>query len=247
MANNKRKEEEVVLNLDTLGVPIAILVSVLLLAGLVYLASRNGAVNTTDGDTEVISAEDASSGEASVSLGDDPYLGDLETATVAIVDFSDYNCGYCERHKDETLPDLVENYVDTGKVVYVFKEFPLSPEGNIGYTAAAMASCVYSLSDIETYDKFHSGAFFLGSEETGISLATDLGVNVDELNTCMDNKDYLSDLDADYAEGSSAGVTGTPGFIVGTIGDDGTIEGELIAGAYPYDTFVDAIEKLLEE
>lgn len=246
MANSKGKSEEVVLDLDTLGVPIAIVVSVLVLSGLVFLASRNTAeVDTTN--TDVISAEDEFVDGMAVTLGDDPYLGDKETATVAIIDFSDYQCGYCERHKDETLPELIENYVDTGKILYVFKEFPLSPQGNIGYTTAGGASCVFSLGGLDAYKIFHDEGYFLGGQDDVVALAVKSGVEESAFKSCLDNGDYVDEISLDAQEGSSAGVTGTPGFVVGLIGEDGVVTGELIAGAYPYDTFASTIEKLLGE
>src|SRR3989344_3136314 len=57
------------------------------------------------------------------SVDDDPVLGD-KNAPVTIVEFSDYECPFCKRHFDDTFPQLVKNYVDTGKVKIVYRDFP---------------------------------------------------------------------------------------------------------------------------
>jgi protein-disulfide isomerase len=254
MANSKKKgsEKEVTINMDTLGVPIAIIISGIIIAVMIFFASKNNSnVNDStldDGGDEVVEETTDTPEDVLVQLGDDPYLGNLETATVAIIDFSDYQCGYCQRHSEEVYPTIKENYVDTGKVVYVFKEFPLSGVGQIGYTIAEGASCVFNLSDSDIYAKFHKDAFFLESKGDIVSLGVELGVDEDGLSKCLDDGTYRNEVDADLAEGQGAGISGTPGFIIGTIGENGVVENaKLIAGAYPYETFVSTIEGLLKE
>jgi protein-disulfide isomerase len=255
MADSKKKgsEKEVTVNMDTLGVPIAIIIAGVIIAATIFFASKNNDTNVNDNTldnsgTEVVDETTDTPEDALVQLGDDPYLGNLETATVAVIDFSDYECGYCQRHSQEVYPSIVENYVDTGKVVYVFKEFPLSGVRQMGYTIAEGASCVFNLSGSETYEKFHKDAFFLESNSDIVSLGGELGVDEDALNSCLDDGTYRSEVGADLAEGQGAGISGTPGFIIGTIGENGVVKNaKLIAGAYPYETFVSTIDALLEE
>lgn len=251
MPQKKKKgdEKEMTINLDTLGVPIAIVVSAIILAVLVFVASRNqDSTNTASdsGDTQITENGQDTSSEAKVSLGDDPYLGDISTAKVAIVEFSDYMCGYCQRHSEQTFPTIKENYIDTGKIIYVFKEFPLSSPGAIGYTLAEGASCVFNLSNSEVYSQYHKRAFFLESKEDIVALAKELGIGETEFTACLDENRYKDEVYKDYEEGSAVGISGTPGFVVGLIKEDGTVDGKLIAGAYPYDTFKNAIEELLK-
>ena len=70
---------------------------------------------------------------------DDAFLGDKD-APVTIVEFSEYQCPYCERHVRETVPQIMEKYVDTGKVKYVFRDFPLEFHPN-AIPAALAAEC----------------------------------------------------------------------------------------------------------
>ena len=253
MAKTKKKEkkDEVVINLDNAGVPIAILISGVLIAAVIFFASRNNSPVTVDnaGDPTVPTADQGIGeefGEGTVTLGDGAILGNPESATVAIIEFSDYQCGFCKRHSDETFPSIKENYIDTGKILYVFKEFPLSSAGELGYSIAEGGICLHSMSDSETFSEYHKGAFNISSVDGLVDLAVDLGVDGDDFRACLDDATYRDVVEARATEGRNAGISGTPGFIIGLIGEDGTVEGSLIAGAYPYDTFVQAIEALLK-
>ena len=76
-------------------------------------------------------------------------------------------------------------------------------------------------------------------------LATPLAVNADALKTCIDSAKYAETIKTDEADGAAAGIQGTPGFVVGTIAADGTVDGKLIAGAYPYSEFQAKVDELL--
>ena len=244
------KKKEVTLDLDTLGVPIAIIVSGVVIATLIFFASRSDSNVVDDtGSDDSAQVQDNTTDTlpaGSVSLGDDPYLGDIQSATVAVIEFSDYQCGYCQRHAEETFPSIKEEYIDTGKILYVFKEFPLSSPGQMGFTTAEGASCVFNLSDTQTYLEYHKQAFFSESKDALVTLAGSLGVDEGEFSACLDDGRYRDEVNADLNEGRSVGISGTPGFVVGLIGEDGVVEGKLIAGAYPFDTFKSAIEELLK-
>jgi protein-disulfide isomerase len=244
----KKNKEEVVINLDNAGVPIAILISGILIAAVIFFASRNNTSDSPDalGDTtEPAVEEEAAYQPVAASdvatLGEGPILGNLDTATVAIVEYNEFQCGYCKRHLDETFPLIQENYIDTGKVVYVFKEFAI-----YGDNAANAGKCVYHLEGVDVYKEFHKGGFEVESEGDIYALAKEVGVNEGEFEECYTSRTYQNEIDADKEEGTSVGVQGTPGFIVGRIGEDGTVEGYLILGALPYETFVETIEGLFE-
>ena len=251
MPEKKKKEvkqEEVVVNLDSLGVPIAIIIAGIIIASVIFFTSKNNTANP-DSDTkdDGIAQDDdtPAAGDVVVTLGDDPFLGDKSKAKAAVVDFSDYGCGYCQRHSQETYPQIKSNYIDTGKILYVFKEFPLSGEGQIGYTTAHAGMCVFELKGSSAFESFHKSAFFTETEAALKKIATGLGVDGAKYDKCMSEKRYTDEIAADREEGSKAGITGTPGFIIGVIGEDGKVTGKLIAGAYPYATFESTINEML--
>jgi protein-disulfide isomerase len=253
MAKDKKKEssDEVVINLDNLGVPIAIVVSGIIIAAAVFFATRNNTqvdTGTTEQLGDSIVQEDTfpeEAAEGTATLGDSVYFGNPDTATVAVIEYSDYLCGFCQRHFDETFPSIMENYVDTGDVLYVFKKFPLSSPGELGFDIAEGGVCAYNLGDADTFLQYHDKGFSLSSRAQIISLASDIGIDEGEFATCLDENRYREEVSFTLEEGRAAGISGTPGFVVGSIGDDGTVDGQLIFGAYPYETFKEAIEGYL--
>ena len=93
-----------------------------------------------------------------VSVDDDPILGD-KNAPVTIIEFSDYECPFCKRHFDETLPQLVKEYISTGKVKLVFRDLPLPFHNPMATTEAITANCARAQGDDNTYYKFHDEIF----------------------------------------------------------------------------------------
>ncbi|MFA5633890.1 MAG: thioredoxin domain-containing protein [Candidatus Dojkabacteria bacterium] len=254
MSKSKKKEgskEEVVINLDNLGVPIAIIVSGIIIATVIFFASKNvTSVKTPSEDKQEDSiAQDdyipEETGEGVALLEDGAFIGNPDTATVAVIEYSDYFCGFCQRHFNETFPSIKEKYVDTGDVLYVFKKFPLSNPGELGFDVAEGSVCTYKLSDADTFLKFHEKAFSLSSKDQIVELAVELGVDEDDFTTCFNGNTYRENVKSMLEEGRDMGISGTPGFLVGAIKDDGTVEGELIFGAYPFETFADTIEAFL--
>jgi protein-disulfide isomerase len=248
---SKKKDEEVVINLDNIGTPIAILISGIIIATVIFFASRNNTPTTTDGagdssgDTTVEESAGEGIGEfeaASTTFGDVPVLGDRDTAKVAIVEYNEFRCSFCKRHLDETFASVVENYVDTGDVIYVFKEFAM-----YGDDIANAAKCVYHLEGTDVYKEFHTNAFNLEDDDAIYALAREVGVNEADFAACYSSSQYQDEIDADKQAGSEAGVQGTPGFVIGTFDDDGNVNGVLVPGAYPYDSFVEIIETYLGE
>lgn len=242
----KGKKEEVVINLDNAGIPIAILISGILIAVVIYFASKNNSAVTLDTseDSTTVESTDTSTeefAEVVTTFGDTPVIGNRDTATVAIVEYNEFRCSYCKRHLDETFPLLEENYIDTGKVIYVFKEFAIYDDD-----IANAAKCVYHLEGTDVYEEFHKNAFNLEDDDAIYKLANDVGVNEGKFKACYSAKQYQDEIEADKEAGTSAGVQGTPGFVVGKVDEKGNVSGVLVAGAYPYETFVEAIEGLLE-
>ena len=254
MAKSKKKDssnDEVVINMDNLGVPIAIIISGILIAAVIFFASRNGtAVDTGTGQDQAngIVQDDTFPEEPSegmATLGDSVFLGNPDTATVAVIEYSDFLCGFCQRHFNETFPSIMQSYVDTGDVLYVFKKFPLSGPGELGFDIAEGGVCAYNFTDADTYLEYHDQAFSLRSRDEIISLAVDLGIDEGEFSACLNEEWFRDDVNSMLNEGRNAGISGTPGFVIGPIGEGGVVEGQLIFGAFPFDDFATAIEASL--
>lgn len=169
------------------------------------------------------------------------FVGDPE-APVVIVEYTDFQCPFCSRHVEETWPQIKENYIDTGLVRYVFKDFPL----NFHEQAQKAAESARCANEQDAFMGMHELLFDRQDEWAGrsdaetvfIALAGELGLDEASFTACLESNRYAEAVQADLAEGSSFGVTGTPSFF---------INGQPLVGALPYQVFVQAIEAQLEE
>lgn len=176
---------------------------------------------------------------------DDPMLGE-EDAPITLIEFTDYQCPFCSRNFEQTYGQIKKDYVDTGKVKYVVRDFPLSFHPH-AQKASEATECA---DDQGKFWEMHSKMFQTQSTWSSLAdaiptfkqFAKDLGLNTSEFDSCLDGGTYAQEVKDDMADGSAAGISGTPGFWI--IGPDG--KGQLISGAYPYDTFKTAFDALLQ-
>lgn len=169
-------------------------------------------------------------------------------ASVIVVEYSDYQCPFCRSFFEDAGKTVKTNYVDTGKVLFVYKDFPLQfHEGAEPYALAARCA-----GDQGKYWEMHDTIFVeQGKQGTGTTpyseaslkqWAQGLGLNATQFNSCFDSGKYKAIIQSNIRNGTTAGVNGTPSFLVGK--KDGT--GQLIVGAQPSATFEAAIEALLQ-
>lgn len=92
--------------------------------------------------------------EVTVSIDDDPIQGDKKKAKVALVEFSDYECPFCQKFHKETLDEITQKYVDTGKIIHVYRDFPLSFHEPKASEAAVAANCVKEVAGDDKYFEF---------------------------------------------------------------------------------------------
>lgn len=166
-----------------------------------------------------------------VNADDDPAHGP-EDASVVVIEFSDFNCPYCERFARETLPLLRENYGD--QIRFVYRDFPILNDSSL--QAAIAAECAH---DQGAFWEYHDLLFEnQGSlnQEMFIGFAEELGLDVDRLSTCQNDSAVRDEVIADYAEAQRLGVSGTPTFF---------INGRRVVGAQPYEVFQSVIDEEL--
>lgn len=242
---SKASNDEIVINLDQFAIPGAIILAGVIIALAVFFSNKNGASLENNDTPQVVDQTGEEFPQASVSLGDAfIYSGNIETAKVAIVEFSEYLCGFCQKHSEETYDSLIEDYVETGEVIYVYKKFPMYGEQS---DKLAMGSkCVFEQAGIDKFVEYHNGAYMLEGVEDIRKLVNDIGLDGDEIISCIEDGKYEESIREDMNVGQSAGVQGTPGFIIGLLDSDGNVSGQLIAGAYPYEDFASIIDGLLD-
>jgi protein-disulfide isomerase len=156
---------------------------------------------------------------------DDPMLGDV-SAPITVVEFSDYECPFCKRFFENTLISIKEKYVETGQVKFVYRDFPLGFHKG-AKPAAIGAECARDQQGDEAYFAYHDLIFQnQGSlqTETFKQHAQTLGLNASAFSDCFDGEQFSEEVDKDFADGQSVGVSGTPGFIVLAEKDESKIE-----------------------
>lgn len=183
---------------------------------------------------------------ADVSIAGNPMIGKKD-APVTLIEFSDYQCPFCKRFFQSTLPTLKSEYIETGKVRYVFRDFPLDQIHPHARKAAEAAHCA---GDQDKYWQMHD-LLFQNQEALQVEqlkgYARRLDLNPSAFDTCLEKSTYAAKVQKDLDAGVEAGIRGTPGFFIGKTGPDDTIQGTLISGAHPPNVFRHAIDSLLQE
>lgn len=147
-------------------------------------------------------------------------LGD-PNAPLTITEYSDFECPYCGKAAREVLPTIQKDYVDTGKVKLVYKNFPL-PAHRYAESAAYAAECANQQGKFWEYQDllFNNQEKLTGRDLT--SYAEQVGLDMDAFNICKDHSKIEEKVQLQMQEGINKGITGTPTFIF----SDGTrIEG----------------------
>ncbi len=157
-------------------------------------------------------------------------------APVVMVEFSDFQCVYCKKFWRDTLPRIEERYIRTGKLRLVYRHLALLGEPSI--LAAQAASCAHEQGRFwEFHDKlFGSEARLLLTLGRLKRYAAGIGVDEKVFGECLDSKKYAMLVSAETTIGRALGASGTPAFL---------LNGRLIIGAHPFETFRQALDELL--
>jgi protein-disulfide isomerase len=164
------------------------------------------------------------------------FYGD-PNAPVTLVEFGDFNCGYCGKWAQETLPLIDEKYIQEGKVRMAYVHYPIL--GPDSMTAAEATECAANVDTSKFWD-YHNllyanqGIGF--TQENLVALAGEMGLDTADFEACLSNFSDRASLEDDIRLAQVMGVRGTPAFLV---------NGIALAGAYPYENFEEVIEGLL--
>ncbi len=183
-----------------------------------------------------------------VNTAGEPVLGQQD-APVTLVMYEDFQCPFCRVHSQRTQPEIVSNYVESGDVKLVWKDFPIPQLGhNWAVPASAAMECVYR-QDNNAFWQVEKQIFdnqdSITEEDVQsqvISYAEEEGVNGTKVRNCIESGNPLEEVSGDKREGKSYNATvggtrfvsGTPSFVI--YGSD-TEKGTAISGAVPYDLF----------
>lgn len=237
---------------NNLFVPIAIVIAGVLIAGAIYLSSgKNTGTPTVTGNNVSTVGQAGQPRAAAVNIADvdikgEPFIGD-PNAPVTIAYWLDFQCPFCQRFDLNTLPVLIDQYVKKGKLKVIFKDFQfLGPDSQ---DAGLAAKAVWELYP-EFYFKWHEAMFQAqDGENSGFGNLKSIlklirekvpEIDADKIAAQVEKKRsaYQQEQDADKAEGAKFGISGTPGFVIGT---------QTISGAQPTGVFTQVIDAELNK
>ncbi len=161
-------------------------------------------------------------------------------APVTIIEYTEFQCPFCARFVQETLPLIEENYIATGKVRLIFRSFPVHEQAVV---AAGAAICAQ---EGDRFWEMHDTLFAQQEEWSGNQdfmvlfegYAQDIGLDTEEFTSCLNAGEWLDKVKRDFETGVEAGVEGTPSFF---------INDQVIVGAYPFEEFQRVIEEELSK
>ena len=184
--------------------------------------------------------------DVELSVDGDPFKGD-KNAPLTLVEFSDFQCPFCGQYVRQTLPQIENEYIKTGKVKYVFRDFPLQSIHKDAFKAAEAAQCAGAQGKYwEMHDLLFNNQKALSPDNLS-SYAKDLALDLSKFKECLDSGKSADGIRKDLEEGQKSGMKGTPSFFLGyTDPNSQKIKAKkFIRGATPYPTFKEAIEGLL--
>ncbi len=172
-----------------------------------------------------------------VAEDDDAFLGPAD-APVVIVEFSDFQCGYCGRWYDETLPLILDAYPD--EVKFVYRDFPIFGEDSL--RAALASECAKEQGKFwemhnRLFERLNGREEAALSEETLVGYAQELGLETRSFSECLSSQRYFDEILLDYQVAQSYGLHGTPGFVI-----NGVV---YTMGAQPFTVFEQIIQSEL--
>jgi protein-disulfide isomerase len=233
--------------LNNLSIPIAIVIAGALIAGAVYLGTSKSSTTAGVNNNQPQQVAQQPSGQAvdisKVKTAGDPFVGD-PNAKVTIAYWFDYQCPFCKRFDEDAIVQIMNDYVKTGKVKIVFKDFQFL--GADSQTAGLAERAVWDVAPDKfyawhkaMYDKQDSENSGWGNKADILALTKSVGIDSAKVEQLMTSKatEYQKAMDADKAEGGAFGINGTPGTIIGK---------NLISGAQPYAAVKQLIDLALQ-
>jgi protein-disulfide isomerase len=201
------------------------------------MKSTDSTQNNVGSEAQQIVARLIASTENAPALGSDD-------AKVTVVEFGDYQCTWCHRWHESTKDTLVQDYVDTGKVRFLFKDFPINDLSDRASSMAAEAS--YCAGDQGKYWEYHDELYVKWEGENTGWVTTDslrqfadnVGLEQAEFSECLDSGKHRDLVRENYNLAVAIGLNATPSFII-LSGDD---DPKLLRGAHPYSTFERVID-----
>jgi len=187
-------------------------------------------------------AQPAPDPHVKIGVGTLPPLGRGD-APLTIVEFTDYQCSFCQRLHMAAFAEMKRNYVDTGKARFVSRDLPLAMHPNAMGAAHAARRAGEQDKFWEMRDGLIVNANQLGPDRYN-ALADELKLDRPRFQKCLAEEKHKGEIAKDMSDAEAAGVNGTPTFVIGrTVGQE--VDGVRMVGAQPYATFDAKLKALL--
>ena len=179
-----------------------------------------------------------------ISSENNPVIGNPD-APITIIEFSDFQCPFCAKFHMQTLPTIMDEYINKGTVKLVFRDFPIQSIHPNAVPASIAAECANEQGEFEQmYHMLFEKQKEWSNLETSYAItafnqyASELQLNEEKFDSCIKNVKYIEEVQKDLNEGRTYGVTGTPGFFIGNE-EIGFME---LKGAQPFESFKKIID-----
>ena len=227
--------------LSTLGVPVAIVLGFALVAAAIYFSGMGAPAATP------VAKAPAEAKVVVTPVTKDDYIRGNPNAPIKLIEYSDFDCPFCKNFH-ETMTKIMEDYGVTGKVAWVYRQFPLTQIHPNAPRLAEASLCVGELGGNDAFWKFADEVF--GSreinEKTNMTLvpgfAEKAGVNRSDFNACLESGKHKKDVTDSLAAGAAAGTQGTPHSII-MVGNQQAV----IDGAQPYQVVKQMLDTLIAQ
>ncbi|MBI2108722.1 MAG: thioredoxin domain-containing protein [Parcubacteria group bacterium] len=231
--------------INKLFIPLAIIIAGIIIAGAVIFASRKSddqIAPSPNTNTETLK-------KIRPVSSNDHILGNIKTAEVFLVEFSDLECPFCKDFH-ETLKQIITEYGPNGKVAWVYRHFPLESIHPKAAKEAEATECASELGGTIKFWEYADRIFQITPSNNGLDLsllpliAKDVGLDTDAFGTCLEDGRYAQKVKSDLEDAINSGGRGTPHTIV--ITKDGS-RALPISGAQSVDVVRSTIEQLLKK
>ena len=182
-----------------------------------------------------------------ISADNDPIIGNPD-APITIIEFSDFQCPFCARFHIQTLPTIMEEYIEKGSVKLVFRDFPIQSIHPNAVPASVAAECA---NEQGKFKQMHDILFEKQNEWSNLETvyaielfnqySEQINLEQEQFSSCLSTAKYVKEIQNDLDDGRTYGVTGTPGFFIGNQ-QIGFVE---LKGAQPFESFKNVIDKQL--
>jgi protein-disulfide isomerase len=180
--------------------------------------------------------------QAQLNLTSSEMMGNKD-APLTMVEFTDYQCPFCQRFHVTVFSELKKNYIDTGKVRFYSRDLPLDSMHPNAMRAAMSARCAAEQGQFWTLRNLMGASPDRLDMNSILAEAAGLNMDTAALKTCVESEKYKTAIQNDVLEAAKIGADGTPTFVIGRSTPTG-VDGEVLVGAQPYPAFDQKLKQL---